>query len=158
MNHVKNHSKQPTLSIIVCRRGLALGQVFSNCLRPCTRNDRIVNFHYPILSCFWKMISLSDPNPVLVEIILFVSENYPKVYCDAQHIFLCFVYFASWGKITLELFCLQLNTIGWSSHMTSLECMSCLLEHDICNSSVLCMDDGCHGFIAGKQLATSCLH
>jgi len=61
------------------------------------------------------MISISDPNPVLVEIILSVSENYPKVYHDAQHMFLCFVYFASCGKITpkyLELFCLQLNTIG----------------------------------------------
>jgi len=33
------------------------------------------------------MISVSDPNPVLVEIILSVSENYPKVYCDAQHTF-----------------------------------------------------------------------
>jgi len=42
--------------------------------------------------------------------------------------------------------------------MTSLERMSCLVEHDICNSSVLCMVDGCHGFIAGKQLATFCLH
>jgi len=40
------------------------------------------------------MISISDPNPVLVEIILSVSENYPKVYYDAQHTFLCFVYFA----------------------------------------------------------------
>jgi len=64
------------------------------------RDDRIVDFHYPILSCFWKMISVSDPNPVFVEIILSVSENYPKVYCDAQHTFLCCVYFASWGKIT----------------------------------------------------------
>jgi len=34
----------------------------------------------------------------------------------------------------------------------------CLVEHDICNSSVPCMDDGCHGFMAGKQLAASCLH
>jgi len=42
----------------------------------------------------------SDPNPVLVEIILSVSENYPKVYCDAQHTFLRCAYFASWGKIT----------------------------------------------------------
>jgi len=42
--------------------------------------------------------------------------------------------------------------------MTSLEHMSCLAEHGICNSSVPCMDDGCHGFIAGKQLAISCLH
>ena len=42
--------------------------------------------------------------------------------------------------------------------MTSLKRMSCLVERAICNSSVLCMDDGCHGFISGKQLATSCLH
>jgi len=58
------------------------------------------------------MISVSDLNPVLIEIIISVSENYPKVYYDAQHTFLCFVNFASWGKITLELFCPQLNTIG----------------------------------------------
>jgi len=30
-----------------------------------------------------KIISVSDPNPVLVKIILSVSENYPKVYLDA---------------------------------------------------------------------------
>jgi len=42
--------------------------------------------------------------------------------------------------------------------MTSLERMSCLVENDICNSSVKCTDDGCHGFKAGKQLAASCLH
>jgi len=29
---------------------------------------------------------ISDPNPVLVETILSVSETYPIVYCDAQHI------------------------------------------------------------------------
>jgi len=47
------------------------------------------------------MISVPNPNPVLVEIILSVSENYPKVYYDAQHIFLlCCVYFALLGKIT----------------------------------------------------------
>jgi len=46
------------------------------------------------------MISVSDPNPVLVEIMLSACENYPKVCHDAQHVFLCFVYFASWGKIT----------------------------------------------------------
>jgi len=68
-----------------------------------TRDDRIVVFYYPILSCFGKTISVSDPNPVLVEIILSVSQNCPKVYCDAQHTFLCCVYFASWGKITLTL-------------------------------------------------------
>jgi len=46
-----------------------------------------VDLDYPILSCFWKMISVSDPNPVLVKIILSVSENYQKVYYDAQHTF-----------------------------------------------------------------------
>jgi len=46
------------------------------------------------------MISISNPNPVLVQIILSISENYPKVYYDAQHMFLCCVYFA------LRLFCL----------------------------------------------------
>ena len=46
------------------------------------RDDRIVIFYYPILSCFWKIISVFDPNPVLVEIILSLSENYPKVYYD----------------------------------------------------------------------------
>jgi len=33
--------------------------------------------------------------------------------------------------------------------MTSLERMSCLVGHDICKSSVPCMDDGCHGFTSG---------
>jgi len=42
--------------------------------------------------------------------------------------------------------------------MTSLERISCLVEHDICNSSVPCMVYGCHGFRDGKQLAASCLH
>jgi len=36
--------------------------------------------------------------------------------------------------------------------------MSCLVDHDICNSSVPYIDDGCHGFRAGKQLAGSYLH
>jgi len=46
------------------------------------------------------MISVSDPNPVLVEIILSVSENYLKVYGAAQHTFLCCVYFAfSWTRL-----------------------------------------------------------
>jgi len=36
--------------------------------------------------------------------------------------------------------------------------MTCLVDHDICKSSVLWMDDGCHGLRAGKQLAASCLH
>jgi len=46
------------------------------------------------------MISVSNPNPVLIEIILSVSEDYPKVFCVAQHTFLCCVYFALLGKIT----------------------------------------------------------
>jgi len=62
------------------------------------RDDRILDFYYLILSCFWKMISVSDLNPVLVEITLSISENYPKVFYDAQHTLLCFVYFALWGK------------------------------------------------------------
>ena len=44
------------------------------------------------------MIPVSDPNPVLVEIIL----NYLKVYHDAQYTFLYCVYFASWDKIIAE--------------------------------------------------------
>jgi len=40
------------------------------------------------------MTSISDPNTVLVEIILSVFENYLKVPCEAQHTFLCCVYFA----------------------------------------------------------------
>jgi len=48
------------------------------------------------------MISVSDPNPALVEIILSVSKNYPKVCYDAQHTFLCCVYLALLGKITAE--------------------------------------------------------
>jgi len=46
------------------------------------------------------MISISNPNPVLVKIIVSASENYLKVFYAAKHIFLCFVYFASSGKIT----------------------------------------------------------
>jgi len=66
-----------------------------------SRDDRIVDFHYLILTCFLKMIS--DPNPVLVEIILSVSENYPKVDCDAQHIY-----------FVLCLFCLDKQNKCWS--------------------------------------------
>jgi len=50
-----------------------------------SRDDRVVDFNYPILSCFWKTISVFYANPVLVKIILTVSENYPKVYYDGQH-------------------------------------------------------------------------
>jgi len=42
--------------------------------------------------------------------------------------------------------------------MTSLEHMSGLVDHDICNGSFPCMDKCCHGFRAGKQLEASCLH
>jgi len=40
------------------------------------------------------MISVSNPNPVLVKIVLSVSEIYVKMYHDAQHKFLCSVYLA----------------------------------------------------------------
>jgi len=77
--------------------------------------------------------------------------------------FLCCVYFAP------RLFCLVPQDNCWSylplgehdwlkCHLTSLERMSYLVDHDICNSSVTRMDDGCHGFRVGKQLAASCLH
>jgi len=38
MSHVRNQSKQPTFSFIVCHRGLGLGQVFPSFLRPCTHS------------------------------------------------------------------------------------------------------------------------
>jgi len=46
------------------------------------------------------MISVSDLNPVLDETILSVSENYPKVYFDAQHAFIVLCLFCPQGKIT----------------------------------------------------------
>jgi len=49
------------------------------------------------------MISVSDPNPVLVKIILSVSNNYTKVHYDAQHTFLRCVYFALLATITAEV-------------------------------------------------------
>jgi len=49
------------------------------------------------------MISVSDQNTVLVEIILSVSENYPKVYSDAQRILL-----------VLCLFCLVRQNNSWT--------------------------------------------
>jgi len=57
-------------------------------------------FCYPILSCLRKMITVSDPNPVFIEIILSVSKNYPNKYYDANHAYLSCVYFASLSKIT----------------------------------------------------------
>jgi len=42
--------------------------------------------------------------------------------------------------------------------MTSLERMSWVVDHDNCNNSVPCMDDGYLYFRADKQLAASCLH
>jgi len=79
-----------------------------------TRDDRIVDFYYPNLSCFGKIISVSDPNHVLVKIILSVSENYPKVYYNGQHsLHFCVVSILSHeAKQPLKFFCLLLNTIG----------------------------------------------
>jgi len=61
----------------LCRRLHSRGVQF--------RDDWILDFYSPILSCSWKIISVSDPNAVLVQIILAVSENYPKVYYHGQH-------------------------------------------------------------------------
>ena len=55
------------------------------------KDDQIVDFCYPILTCFGKMISVSDPNPVLVETILSVSENYPEVCIVMHNIHICAV-------------------------------------------------------------------
>jgi len=104
-----------------------------------TRHDQIVDFCYPILSCFVKMISESCFGWNHTICIQKLSES--VLWCTTYIFVLC-------------LFCLQLlNVIGWSSQLTSLERMSCFADHDnICNCSVPCMDDGCHSFRAGKQL------
>jgi len=39
------------------------------------------------------------------------------------------------AKSLLKLFCLWLNTIGCSGHMTNVECMSYLVDHDFCDSA-----------------------
>jgi len=52
---------------------------------------------YPILPCFWKMIS--DPISILVKTLLSISDKYPEVYYDARHTFLCSVYFALWAEL-----------------------------------------------------------
>ena len=50
VNHVRNQPKQPTLLFIVCRRGLGLGQVFPNFLRPCTPSAfRYMSIHLKFL-------------------------------------------------------------------------------------------------------------
>jgi len=112
------------------------------------RDERILIFLLSDPILFLKKVSVSNPIPVLIEIMPCVSENYPKVHFDAQHIVLCLFchmmqnnfwsyikitfwtfsrsYFASCGKISWTRFgvsaeALQLNTIGWSSHTTSLE-------------------------------------
>jgi len=115
--------KQDTTTKIIFNQNFFKNAVQLLCLH--TRDDRIVDFYYPILSCFWKMISVSDPNPVLVKIILSVSENYPKVYYDAQYTFLRSVYFALWGKITAEVI-LPLAEPDWLK-----------LSHDKCGTHVL---------------------
>ena len=45
---------------------------------------------------------ISDPNPVLVEIILSISKNYPKCVTMHKITFLYSVCFALCGKITAE--------------------------------------------------------
>jgi len=41
--------------------------------------------------------------------------------------------------------------------MTSLDRMSCLVEHDIYNNYIPCMDVGCHGFRADKKKLLVCI-
>jgi len=111
----------------------------------------------PIL--FWKMISVSNPNPVLVKIILSGSEKYPKVYYDAQHTVLCCVYFALWGKIIAE-FMLPLADHDWWQWSHDKFGMHVLLSWPwhLQQLSPTCMDKFCNGFKASKHLAASCLH
>ena len=71
------------------------------------RDDLIMDFYYLIQSCFWKIISVSDPNPVLVETVISVSDpgHLKAIWkCIVMHNihFLCCVYFASWGKTALR--------------------------------------------------------
>jgi len=77
-----------------------------------TRDDWIVDFSYPILSCFWKMIHIFNPNPVLVETILPVSENYLKVCCDAQHTFFVLCLFCLTKQKTARVI-LPLAELDW---------------------------------------------
>jgi len=58
------------------------------------------------------MISASDPIPVLVKIILSVSENYPSVYYDAQHYF-CIVSILPHGAQLSAEVILPLAEHGW---------------------------------------------
>jgi len=106
----------------------------------------------------------SDLNPVLVKIILSVSDNYPQVYYDAQHFCVmsilpheannCYSYFAfSWTWLAAVV-----SDHVTTGHMKKLERMFDLVDLDICNSSVPHMDQCCNGFRAGKQLLHSCLH
>jgi len=51
------------------------------------------------------MISVSDPNPVLVHIILSGSENYPQVHYDAQdNLHFCAVSKHDWMKQSHDKF------------------------------------------------------
>ena len=46
--------------------------------------------------------------------------------------------------------------IGCSGRMTTSECMTCLVDRDICND--LIRKARCHGFTGGKLLVASYLH
>jgi len=64
------------------------------------------------------MISVSDPNPVLVKIILSVSENYPKVYCcDRKSRAACAQSFAPWQQATIEVTWRDHSIIACSRHI-----------------------------------------
>jgi len=69
----------------------------------------------PIL--FLKNGIVSDPNPVLVEIILSASENYPKVYHDAQHNFS--VAFTAYYLMSRDVEAVEVVLFSWSGRGTA---------------------------------------
>jgi len=102
-------------------------------------------FCYPILSCFLKMISVSDPHPVLVKIILSVSEN--VLWCTTYIFVLCLLclmrqnhcwnYFTfSWTRLA-EVVTLQVS----NKCPTSLTVIS-VTAHSHLYGQVLSLDSG----------------
>jgi len=69
-----------------------------------TRDDRIVDFHYPILTCFLKIISVSDP----IRILFWLKSYYPYPKTIRKCIVVHNIYFV------LCLFCLVRQNNCWS--------------------------------------------
>ena len=66
------------------------------------RDERTVNFFISSPVLIRKIFENHQSDPVLIR----------------QYKIMCF-YFASWGKRTTKVFCLQTNTIGWSQNISS---------------------------------------